>query len=396
MAFNRSSWRSRFRSLTAGLTRQTLAQLGISSVYAFICLNAIQPVVEAAKSGEAFALAELRLLAGSVGINLISNIIQRWKDRVHAARDIEDVLRSPRAGQFARSIAPILKELDAFRSTGRLLADEDRSWFASALSRELEQYGVWQYHGDEMEATFLTIFAPTSVTQSDVSGRASIGPRIDVHQQISFTKPQPSAPQPPPPPRVAQEPRPTASTEDEFWVWLIGGLVVIALLASLWQAYSESFVSIASLALGIIALAASTIHLFALLAFPGRRHRDFILLVYLLCLWIIGIASPLLGVYSPLFGYLPDDFTLSFANALQAIGVIACYGGLLILPPVQFFMARIYRKATRLITPSRLESWMLDKRAQALSIASAAVLLGALLASGLISRLVLAAGLFGR
>jgi hypothetical protein len=293
-------------------------------------------------------------------------------------------------------MAPVLKELDAIRSAGRLLSDEDRSWFEQAIRKEVEESGVWPYHEEEIEAGIVTILAPTRVTGSTVGGQASIGARIDVHPQISITKVQPSTPQAHAESRSdSAEVKPSTTTEDDFWGWLFLGGLVILLLAGAWRAYSESLVSLVSPILAAAGLAVSALHFLALLSHRGRRFIDFLLLLFLGILWTLGTVAPLLGVYSPLYGRLQQDANLTIANAFQALGTAAGYAGLLVLPPLQFSFARVYRKTSRMKMPWWVEAWLTDKRAEALFISTSSVLIGSVMSSGLISRLMSAAGLLG-
>ena len=68
-----------------------LKRAGANALYGVLALGALLPIAAAAKQGGWAVGAEVSLLIGGVGVNLISNLLQRGKDTVdtQVARDVQ-------------------------------------------------------------------------------------------------------------------------------------------------------------------------------------------------------------------------------------------------------------------------------------------------------------------
>src|SRR5262249_46350865 len=94
------------------------------------------PVVQAARGGDWTALAAL---GASVGGNLLANIIQGWRDKTEAARQLEEqVTTSP---ELRTELDTLLEKLDVFTQAKDVLSETDREWFTDTLRPELAELG---------------------------------------------------------------------------------------------------------------------------------------------------------------------------------------------------------------------------------------------------------------
>lgn len=75
MAFDLTTWKGRVRERLTGW-RQRMQQAGITSVYNFLCVATLWPVVQAAQGGDWGATGALGAALARVGSNLIANRLQ--------------------------------------------------------------------------------------------------------------------------------------------------------------------------------------------------------------------------------------------------------------------------------------------------------------------------------
>ena len=139
MAFDFEQWKEQ--------TRRSLLQwkkhfqrAGTRSVYYFLAGTALLPVAQAVHQGDWGALAVLgAALGGSVGTNLLANLIQQAKDRSEdeMARLLEqEAARSP---ELQKALDALLEKLEALPLAESGLDEADRTWFAETLKAELAQ-----------------------------------------------------------------------------------------------------------------------------------------------------------------------------------------------------------------------------------------------------------------
>jgi hypothetical protein len=112
-----------------------MQQGGVDSVYAFLAVATLWPVVEKAHAGDWQALAALGGVLAGVGSNLLANRIQSWKDEADAARQIA-ADSAPEPG-LRVELDAVLQQLETFTLARQALPEAERSWFGETLRAEL-------------------------------------------------------------------------------------------------------------------------------------------------------------------------------------------------------------------------------------------------------------------
>jgi len=141
MGFNLDSWKAQiadyFKS-HAPLIKQT----GADTLYGLLAAGALLPAIGAYQGGEVFpVMMALSELLGSVGGNLIANLIQGWKDKTDAEIAHEVLGTAQKDAKLRQAVDVLLKELDVVSSAQQAVSDADKLWFVEALQVELEIVG---------------------------------------------------------------------------------------------------------------------------------------------------------------------------------------------------------------------------------------------------------------
>src|SRR5689334_19425708 len=132
MTITREDWQEDFyKRIKSSLPVLNMA--GIYSGYAIIAATAILPVLIAGAGWP----AALVTMVGSVGANLISNIVQGAKDEVEIARKLQNL---PLDDPAHEKVQLLLEKLDAFNVARQALPESDWIRLELLLDRKLSQY----------------------------------------------------------------------------------------------------------------------------------------------------------------------------------------------------------------------------------------------------------------
>jgi formylglycine-generating enzyme required for sulfatase activity len=113
---------------------------GINSLYGFIAASAFMPVIQAASSGDwsAIGLASTWLI-GNVGTSLIANMLQDMKDERDAAQKLAQAAEMD--SRVRDEVDAVLNALEVFKMAEMELSEDDRTWFAETIEKELAEIG---------------------------------------------------------------------------------------------------------------------------------------------------------------------------------------------------------------------------------------------------------------
>ena len=138
MGFDRETWKA---NVTAQLQdwRLRMKQVGAKSIYGFLSMASLWPVVEAARGGEWAALSALGGVVANVGGNLLASRLQSWKDEATAVHHIEAELSADPS--LRAELDAVLETLDVFSQAQQRLTEAERQWFIKTLREELAQQG---------------------------------------------------------------------------------------------------------------------------------------------------------------------------------------------------------------------------------------------------------------
>jgi len=139
MGFNLDSWKAQIADYFKSHTPQ-IKQAGANTLYGLLAAGALLPAVSAYHSGEiAPVVITLSNLLGSVGSNLISNLIQKWKDKTDAEITQEVLGSAQKDAKLRQAVDVLLKELEVVSSAQQALSDADKQWFVATLQAELKK-----------------------------------------------------------------------------------------------------------------------------------------------------------------------------------------------------------------------------------------------------------------
>jgi hypothetical protein len=145
MAFDLQIWKDKFSAKLIGLNLKTQA-IERKTLYGLIAASAFAPVVAAVQAGDPSAAVTATLaLSGSVGANLLANLLQKKQDAVDAewafADPSELAAQAAADPKLREDIDTMLTKLDAVALARASLPEADRDWFTETLQRELKQLG---------------------------------------------------------------------------------------------------------------------------------------------------------------------------------------------------------------------------------------------------------------
>jgi hypothetical protein len=112
MLFSLDTWRAEVRARIADLARDprgALQRAGVDTIYGFLLGSTLLPVAAAAAHDPGSAIVALTGVVGSVGANLVSNLVQKRYDGPDAAAVIAAEATDP---ALAPAYAKLVAELD--------------------------------------------------------------------------------------------------------------------------------------------------------------------------------------------------------------------------------------------------------------------------------------------
>ena len=139
--FDTSAWKARVAAWwqqTGRDVQSAMNRLGVQSAYGLLTASAFLPLLEIYGETPGPAMKTLVELVGSVGGNLIANIVQGVYDQSPAPRQIErEIAEQP---ELRAEYQQLLTELDALEAAQAALGDQWAA-FAAQLHAELAQMG---------------------------------------------------------------------------------------------------------------------------------------------------------------------------------------------------------------------------------------------------------------
>lgn len=138
MSFNLDQWKdANLQNLRDWKSRMQKA--GVNSAYYFLAGNTLLPIAQAVHSGDWSGLAVLGAsLGGTVGTNLLANIVQKTKDK--SAAEVAQILESEvkAAPELKAAIDAMLEKMNTLQEAEKILPKADQVWFADTILRELK------------------------------------------------------------------------------------------------------------------------------------------------------------------------------------------------------------------------------------------------------------------
>mgnify|MGYP001158007861 CR=1 FL=1 len=139
MGFNLESWKAQIADYFKSHAL-LIKQAGADTLYGLLAAGALLPAIGAYQGGEVFpVMMALSELLGNIGGNLISNQIQKWKDKTDAevAREILGSIRQD--ANVQQALDTLLEKLEVISSAQQALSDVDKQWFLATLQAELKK-----------------------------------------------------------------------------------------------------------------------------------------------------------------------------------------------------------------------------------------------------------------
>ncbi len=142
MAFDLTRWRQEVRGRLREV-RTGMNQLGANSVYSYVALAALLPVLQAAQAGEGTVPALLGL-AGGVGGNLLAEQLQSWQERANSpaaqrALAEEVVQRAAQDEAFRAALDALFVRLELQAQAQQAMSAETHARLLAALKAEYAQ-----------------------------------------------------------------------------------------------------------------------------------------------------------------------------------------------------------------------------------------------------------------
>jgi len=192
MSFDLAVWQEKLKDQFKDF-KNRMQQAGIQSIYTFISVSALWPLLAEVSKNNLAALAPLFTVLAPLGSNLMANQIQRLKDytdRKKVAQNLEQAIASEPALQ--KELDTILEKLDALRTAQAMLKESEREWFVTTLEKELRKIGNWEKYkavlrGDSnvlAQGEQATAVGPIQADQGTVVVAAP-GAKVQINQESS-------------------------------------------------------------------------------------------------------------------------------------------------------------------------------------------------------------------
>jgi formylglycine-generating enzyme required for sulfatase activity len=136
------AWKGRVTDRLRRFARQARAEVersGPHLLYGTLAGMALWPVAEAVQGGELAALGALYSLGAGVGVNLLANQVQTWKDEADAGQKLARAARED--AEVRAALDTVLARLEVLPTLQAALSDDDRDWFVRLLGDELRRSG---------------------------------------------------------------------------------------------------------------------------------------------------------------------------------------------------------------------------------------------------------------
>jgi len=141
MGFNLDSWKAQIADYFKSHA-PLIKQAGANTLYGLLAAGALLPAIGAYHGGEiAPVVIALSDLLGSVGSNLIANLIQKWKDKPNAEITQEVLGTIQKNVELRQAVDILLEKLEVVSSAQQALSDADKQWFVETLQAELKKVG---------------------------------------------------------------------------------------------------------------------------------------------------------------------------------------------------------------------------------------------------------------
>lgn len=141
---DKATWQARIREHFSQSTR-LVQRMAPGMTYGALATATLLPIVTAVKGGDLTALSALYTTLGGVGLNLVTNLIQEWKDRSDAetAEGLPSAITSGATSnekdEWLAAFDRLITELDAVHLALEKLPDPDA--FAAALRADKQALG---------------------------------------------------------------------------------------------------------------------------------------------------------------------------------------------------------------------------------------------------------------
>jgi len=182
---DKATWQARIREQFSQSTR-LVQRMVPGMTYGALATATLLPIVTAVKGGDLTALSALYTTLGGVGLNLVTNLIQEWKDRsdAEAAEQLPPVIMNGATDdakdEWLAAFDKLITELDAVRLALEKLPDP--AAFAAALRADVQAMGSTITVGNITNSQNVAIGTGNTLTYTHIAQQV-------IHQ----------APAPPPP-----------------------------------------------------------------------------------------------------------------------------------------------------------------------------------------------------
>ncbi|MDH3348483.1 MAG: hypothetical protein OEM02_10365, partial [Desulfobulbaceae bacterium] len=139
--FTLESWKNKIGENLEGV-KERINSTAAGSVYALLAGSALLPVYQIMLTDPSAAHALLR----NLGVNLVANVIQKWKDKTDPLAASEAVTATMLADpKLLQQLDLILEKLNVIEQARDILPPVDQQSFRNILREELEKLGNAQY-----------------------------------------------------------------------------------------------------------------------------------------------------------------------------------------------------------------------------------------------------------
>ncbi len=135
MAFSLEIWQEKIVAQMQNW-KAKLYQASVYPVYSFLSSAAILPAIEALQKG---GWMQLGALFNALGVNLLANQIQKWKDLADPGEDIQESIAHDT--ELRKDLDKVLEKLEVITLAGKALPPFDKERFSQTLREELHQLG---------------------------------------------------------------------------------------------------------------------------------------------------------------------------------------------------------------------------------------------------------------
>jgi len=106
-----------------------------------LAAGALLPVAAAAQQGDVMVRSVLTQVLSGIGVELIANLIQGWKDKTDEQITHEVLGSIQQDTDLQQALDTLIEKLEVVSSVKQALSDADKQWFAATLQAELKKVG---------------------------------------------------------------------------------------------------------------------------------------------------------------------------------------------------------------------------------------------------------------